>query len=451
MRIELGFRTKRLRRSHKVRSRSLLQAASLKCCCILACALSFQQRLRRDTRTDTVIQGLVDAALEPWLETGASISTTLVDAAFNVNDEQDAACFILQIIDGQIFTYGDQDRRADGQIWNPGRLFRTRRQNIILLVRAAQQRFGLPNLEAAFCLHDCVVSQLDNSSRNYFTPRYQKIPDPVPAFTVVSCIDSMNIPFPTWDYATGFFPSWKRKLKQLKLYASKKHWQKRQRKAVFRGGQRSCILYPNVGERTNGTAYYRVTESDAGNAKKCGRNALIYQALTSEHHDLFDVSLTDGIDPSVFNHGLLRAPNVPLMLSKEEQEDYRYQILAEGECQWANRLRDALISGSAIIMQDNECVEYYGLGLRPWEHYIPVDYWFTNLTDAVKWGEENEQLVQEMIDRKHEYASHVLHPENVIKYTYLLMKTYAGLLNFDVTLRAGAVKVPRHIELDPAP
>ena len=391
--------------------------------------------------TNALLQEIVDLVLEPWER--VRVSKRVVEKAFyEVGNVQDAACFMLQNIEGQMYSIGDEDKREIVDTWNPGRLFRTRRQNIIKLLTSVNNKYGLPNFEATFCLHDCVVSQDHASRHNYSSRGDLKLNDPIPAFTVVACRDSMNIPFPTWDYATGFFGRWGAKIQALKRYSSQRPWRTRRSVAVFRGGQRSCVLYPTVGERRNGTAQYRVGVGDSENAKKCGRNALIYQALTSEHAELFDVALTDGINPTSFGHKLRKPPDTPTQLSKQQQEEYRYQILAEGECQWANRLRDALFSGSALIIQENSCVEYYGLGLKAWEHYIPVDYWFTNLTDAVLWAERNVVSVEEMISRKQQYAEDVLNPSRVYEYIYQLFTSYARLLDYDsIKVRQGAVKI----------
>ena len=53
--------------------------------------------------------------------------------------------------------------------------------------------------------------------------------------------------------------------------------------------------------------------------------------------------------------------------------------------------------GNALIVQEQQCVEYYGVTLKPWKHYIPVDYWFRNLTDAVMWAEYHPAAVQRMM------------------------------------------------------
>ena len=59
---------------------------------------------------------------------------------------------------------------------------------------------------------------------------------------------------------------------------------------------------------------------------------------------------------------------VPLL----QQDEYRYQIIAEGHCSGRTEPRLALCAGPPI-MQESSCREFYGLGLEPWVHYVPVD------------------------------------------------------------------------------
>lgn len=396
----------------------------------------------------TAIDAIVDAVLEPWRN--VKIEKHMVeDAMHKVNEAQDAACFLAQHVDGKLYVVGEQDERPNRGKWNPGRLFRTRRRNALqMLQRAidARQRDGtttvLGDFEATFCLHDCVVSQKADSAHGVFGTQYAKVSDPIPAFTVVKCVDSMNIPFPTWDYATGFFSHWGDKITAMRSTALARDWQSRKSQAVFRGAQRTCVLYPKVGERKDGIPFYRVKAGDGEAAKKCGRNALIYRALSSERHDVFDVALTDGVKISSFKHDeLRREENAPKFLNKTQQEMYKYQIIAEGECQWANRLRDGLFMGNALIVQEQQCVEYYGVTLKPWKHYIPVDYWFRNLTDAVMWAEDHPAAVQRMLASKLEFAKRVLLPERVDEYVYKLVREYTKLLNYKVTLRSDAKRV----------
>ena len=85
----------------------------------------------------------------------------------------------------------------------------------------------------------------------------------------------------------------------MRSTALARDWRSRKSQAVFRGAQRTCVLYPKVGERKDGIPFYRVKVGDGEAAKKCGRNALIYRALSAAR-DVFGVAPADGVKISSF-------------------------------------------------------------------------------------------------------------------------------------------------------
>jgi len=381
------------------------------------------------------IDDLVDKVLLPWKRRGIHLGD--VDKVMEVNSVQDAACFLVQKLGENLYTIGEEDKRPEEGSWNPGQLFRTRRQNIITLLKRVWHRLPT-HFEASFCLHDCVVSQSRKAETSFFGTQYTFVEDPLPAFTVVTCEDSANIPCPTWDYAAGLLKDWENRIQEMKTNRNVS-WSSRAAKAAFRGGQRTCSL-----PLQNLTVpFYRINSGDDENAKRCGRHALIYHALAGNFENLFDVAITGGqAELKKFEGELVRPQDKPEFLSKSQQEEFKYQIVAEGECQWANRLRDALFMGPALILQKNVCVEYYGVDLQPWVHYIPVDYLFSNLTDAVVWAESHEQDVITMNRRRHAYAEDYLRSDHVEEYVWKLIRAYSSLISYNVTRRKNAVLLP---------
>ena len=177
------------------------------------------------------VADLVARALGHWKSVG--IDDRLFARALNetVKLTHRSACFVVQYLDGELFTLRPPDERAAF----PGPLYRSRRQNIIDLLSTSLDD-SVNNFEAIFCLDDCIVSQ--NRSVDVAPLRSGLLlEDPLPIFTVVSCVGSCNIPFPTWDVATGAFDSWDKRVMEIKNNALDISWDKRHRKAVFRGAQ----------------------------------------------------------------------------------------------------------------------------------------------------------------------------------------------------------------------
>ena len=79
-----------------------------------------------------------------------------------------------------------------------------------------------------------------------FSAQREFVSDPVAAFSVVGCVDFMNVLFPMWDYAMGYFDTMGSKIDAIVAEVIAHDWISRKVQAVFRG-QRTCVLYPKVG------------------------------------------------------------------------------------------------------------------------------------------------------------------------------------------------------------
>ena len=377
----------------------------------------------------------IDIALTKWRAHPIATSQVISHAISRVKEEYPRECFGVTYLDSRLFTWAEYEWGNNTDF--PYELLTSRRYYILSVIDLVTRRNSeILDFEAVFCLGDCIVSELKESQAN-LGGAYKLFEDPLPVFSLVSCKSSMNIPFPVWDSATGPFHSWGKKVDFLTdLRTSAAAWDERKTQAVFRGGQRSCVLYPDTRFRRNGYAHYVATPDKSSEASRCGRNALIYQALKSNKTFLFNVSLTSGYPIEAFKYPeAIRPPDTPTFLSTSDQAEFKYIIYAEGHCQWANRLRDLLFLGSAIIMQDVECIESYGIGLVPWIHFIPVDYWFSNLTEALLWGESHPNEVKLMIQKTNQYAHDNVTPEAILRYAEELLKQYSHLMGYAVPFR----------------
>ena len=375
----------------------------------------------------------VSEALMPWKQIG--IEKTFLEKSVNI--PADYACFIVQYINGSLFT---SHSKPDSRNHFPGDLYRSRRKHILkMLMAAVNSSISILPFEAAFCLGDCVVSDISGSLSKHVMNGYPKIADPVAVFTPVKCKGSMNIPFPMWDTAMGDFDHWDGVVNKIKTNAARYNWHSKIGKAVFRGGQRTCTIDRGTVKAITGVN----TSPNDVRWKVCGRTALLYSALTSNYSNYFDVSLTDGHN---FNTVLPSPQSLPTHLDMNLQEKFKHIIYVEGHCQWANRLRRLLFMGSAIIFQDTECVEPYGMLLRPWIHYIPVDYTFSNLTETMLWAMKHDDEVQLIIQRQNEYADRHVSAAAIRTYVRRLFEAYSRLLKYEVHLRHDSIRVTTHCD-----
>jgi len=296
--------------------------------------------------------------------------------------------------------------------------------DVVLTVvdRANKQKQPLPPLEFTACFGDCVVSMnphdpYTQAGYRHFTPVYPWIEGPLPVFTSVTCPGSSNIPFIFWD-GNSTLDDWENEIDTILTNKQQYPWESRIPKAVFRGGGRTCTIDADEEGRGSITHY---STSDPEIRKRCGRHALYHHAnRLTPHKEWFDVNLG--------------GPHLPMAA----QENYKYIIYAGGHCQWANRLRIQLFMENAILRQASQCNEWYGLFLKPWQHYIPVDYHFDNLTEAVQWAQDHEDEVRAMNERKLAYAHCALHKDNQLDYAERLLRSYARLLRYEVTRRESA-------------
>jgi hypothetical protein len=296
------------------------------------------------------------------------------------------------------------------------------------LLHAAVVSGHVGPFEATFCLEDCVMSEKLFSGLRHIGTSYPRLPDPLPVFSIVKCKGSMNIPFPVWDSATGVFEDWAARIEEIEAISKARPWYRRREQAVFRGGQRTCTY----GRGTPNALPGLETPPTDPRWKQCGRTALLYNALSSDFPRLFNVSLSDGYD---FSAVLPRPAAAPQRLTQEEQEDFRFVIYAEGHCQWANRLHNLLFMGAAILFQDTQCIEPFGMLLRPFVHYIPVDYTFSNLTAAMLWARSHTAEVRRIIRAQHRYAKRYVTPQAVRLYVQGLMTEYSKLMTYKVIPR----------------
>lgn len=326
----------------------------------------------------------------------------------------DPDCMILQVLDGEVWvanrTLDHWDSELDERPWRE-----QRRLAFLELVLELAPTIQM-DVEVAFCPVDCVLDSVANTNG---TSPYAHHGTAVhlrgPRLGLVACRGSQDIPVPAW-YARSIdldesLNGWDGLSTLIVKQRERYPYLSRDPRAVFRGKVlgKSCFDYD----------LEKIVPTDQRplDSQPCGRRALI--AVGAAHPALVDAA-----------HDY-----VPLLA----QEEYRYQIIAEGHCGWSDRLRLALFMGPLLLIQETACREFYGLALEPWVHYVPVDHAFATLASVVQWARDHPDLVRRMIRNAHAYAEHAVSAAAVRAYAAHVLRHLGKAARYVPVRRGDAV------------
>lgn len=258
-----------------------------------------------------------------------------------------------------------------------------------------------PDTEFLVAIHDCV--QTVNRDHEYRGAVYK---ESHPTFTIVSCNFSDNIPFPMWegDPVRGGLKSWDEKMEKYRS-ADTTPWEKKEAKAVFRGGNRPSM-------------YFKKKKDADDNCDNVGRTRLAY--LGESHKELFDVGVAGNCGDKTRDM---------IHLSEAGHHAFKYILYAEGNCFWADRLNKQVFGPSAVIKQETPCGQFWEPLLRPMTHYIPTDFFFLNTVDQITWAQQNDDKVQEIVKKANEFAAGFLSLGGIKTYAEVLLTEYTKLLH----------------------
>jgi hypothetical protein len=314
-----------------------------------------------------------------------------------------------------------------------GFLINHRRRSFLDLVHKLIQIYGnsFPNLEFALSTLDCCVEYLDSDPNKFWG--YDRdaffIQGISPAFTVVHCSNSANIVVPMRDDRLGNYNTWESTA--CAIAETKKNFpplQQRIQRAVLRGEVRACHLNASD-EGLNSTVSHSQFMFKGPQWRECGRSGLVWRAFQRDKKPfLYDIQLgtdIEELDRLMKDHS---APGTVKKLSMIDHQKYVAIIYAHGQCHWANRLEELLWMSSVILLQVGQCKQFYALGLQPWVHYIPVDYNFNNMTNAIEWVIDHIAESETIIHNMNNYAREMVSYISALKYTELLLRRYSTLM-----------------------
>uniref|UniRef100_A0A7S0ZCR7 Glycosyl transferase CAP10 domain-containing protein n=1 Tax=Timspurckia oligopyrenoides TaxID=708627 RepID=A0A7S0ZCR7_9RHOD len=321
------------------------------------------------------------------------------------------SCILVQIVRHRLYVldpYGVRD--------NAKPFYRTRIQQLIWLLSRVAAKENLADTEFLVSIHDCV--QTASAEHSYRGPSYV---ENNPVFTIVGCNFSDNIPFPMWEGSdgsehSGGYLKWDRQMAEFgqKLPSP---WESKDPRAVFRGGVRTSMYFKDKSEQEK-------------HCDEVSRTALL--ALAQKEPDLLDVSV--GGTCGGVHHNLAK-------ILPEEHHKYKYVVYAEGNCFWADRLNHQLFAPNVIVKQETPCGQFYEPLLKPFGHYIPTDFFFSDLIEKLKWARNNDQHVHDMVRAANDFAQSFLSLSGIEIYVQELLTEYTKLLLEPVKKEKGAVEI----------
>jgi len=327
----------------------------------------------------------------------------------------------------------------------PCTLFKERLLGFIRLIEVTQMIMGsnFSSLEFIACLGDRTGSAVPDDPRRMDASVYNYAEGPLPLFGILSCKWSRNIPLPSFDMQSmsgvkykggsnvGRVEDWGDTMKELTKIREKHPWKLRKNKAVFRGMRGPCI-HNVIGYDGSAAEKSGFNPERRKEASKCGRIGLEilanYEPQPDEIKDFFDVRVFAMEHEAYLMNQTSRNENGTLHLGFEDQEQYKYRVHIGNMAGWANRLRKEILSGSTLIYQESQCVEWIGLGMQRWKHYVPLSNDLHNMHSIALWLRKHDSLAYSMTKRLNAYAKNNLSPKAIAIYTWAVLTRYASLL-----------------------
>lgn len=364
-----------------------------------------------------------------------------------------SGCFLLQIKNGTLYVH---DPRAVRAVMSDFRELRMR--EAIHWVKSAVSRGVVDDTELVISTTDGVPTT--SRKHSYRMPEPEDVKRPI--FSVVQCNVSDNIPFPMvladamrrglggsyWKKGKGLLREWD----EIVTHAGQVHgrevpWSGKVSKAVFRGSIRvsamfrDSALFDKLCDAAGRTGLWhtalRHVEALRSFDMQTGQRWRIWPLpsywFSSRTEPVLDVRVSGTCGSRIYVHD---------GMSMEKQNLYKYVIHAEGNSFWADRLIMQLFGSSAVIKQSTPCGMFFEPMLRPYVHYIPVDFSFRHLVRQTMWARANDDKVRGIVWNARKFAEEYLSTAGVQTYVDELLVQYTSLLeDRDIRIEAGAVQL----------
>jgi hypothetical protein len=200
------------------------------------------------------------------------------------------------------------------------------------------------------------------------------------------------------------YPDIDRAYERILKASSKKTWNKKLETAFWRGGT---------------TGGYYTSE----NWMTMLRTQLVLFSKTMP--ECFDCAFNTFIQGDPNTESIMRGQELFAEgLSRSRQAQYKYLISIDGNT-FPSSLKWQLFSGSVVLRNESEWVEWYDSGLIPFEHYVPYKPDFSDLLGRVIWLKNNDAIAQKIARQAKKFARENLTSKGIELYVYKLLAAYS--------------------------
>ncbi len=305
---------------------------------------------------------------------------------------------LIQVINGTIFTQSENEQEMVFE--------RDRREDFLKMLSDSLPFLAQKDFELLLSTKDCCTSS-------------------GPVFSVTRCDHTQQIPYVQWNkIRDGPFSAWNRRMRRARERVKKTPWVSRRSTAVFRGSVARKWSFDEDG-------YPQMTSLNEGNWRKIGRTILAHIANETGSMNYLDVKL---------RYVKEKLPNFPFAEAEDEMPmevqaaRFKYTVIVEGNCGWADRFKSFLSMGSLCFVQTTPCREYYSLLARPFIDYVPVAGNLQNLTEAIEWARSNDQEAQRVAHNGIKFSDRFLTETSMQCYMRHLFLAYQSRFQGNVSL-----------------
>ena len=126
--------------------------------------------------------------------------------------------------------------------------------------------------------------------------------------------------------------------------------------------------------------------------------------------------------------------NIPLLQqfrgdypSFEEQLQYKYHILIDGNATAYTRSYWKLFSNSLIFKPNSVNLQWYFKGLEPWKHYVPAKENLKDLVEKIQWARSHDKEAEAIAKNARTFAVENLSIQDNLIYFYHVLWEYSSL------------------------